>query len=66
MNPALYEKALVWIVRERGGGGGHPAQDLAKVSGWLCVRLVANLFDRSVPQVAHDVIELEEHLDSGS
>jgi hypothetical protein len=62
-NEAMYEKAIVWIVQHRGGGGGHPAREIERVSGWICVQLIAALFERPVPQVARDIIDFEEMSD---
>ena len=52
---AQYEKAVAWIVRE--GRGGKVPRDAGPVSGWRVVALTAALFDKSVREVAHDVVE---------
>lgn len=52
-----YNRALYWIIRERAGAGGWPPRDVAKVSGWTVVRLVADLHSRAVREVAADLIE---------
>jgi hypothetical protein len=52
----FYNCALFWIIRER-PGGGWPPRDPVKVAGWLLVRLVADVFGKSVKQVALDLIE---------
>jgi len=51
---AQYEKALVWIVRE--GRGGKVPRDVSAVAGWRVVNLTAALFDKSVHEVAQDVV----------
>jgi hypothetical protein len=51
---AQYEKAIVWIVRE--GRGGKVPRDPAAVAGWRVVNLTAALFDKSVQDVARDVV----------
>jgi hypothetical protein len=54
-----YERAVGWIVRERAGSnGGWPPRDVARVSGWAVVRFTADLFDRSVREVARDIIDM--------
>jgi hypothetical protein len=50
-----YAKALAWIVRE--GRGGKVPRDPAAVAGWRVVNLTAALFDKSVRDVANDVVE---------
>jgi hypothetical protein len=56
-----YSQAVQWIVHNRGGGGGHRGQlEVAKVSGWIIVRLVADLFGKNTNVVAADVIDLSE------
>ena len=55
-----YNHALYWIIRERAGAGGWPPRDIAKVSGWLVVRFVADLHSRAVREVAADLIERYE------
>jgi hypothetical protein len=52
---AQYEKALVWIVRE--GHGGKVPRDVRRVASWRVVNLTAALFDKSVRDVANDVVE---------
>jgi len=52
---AQYEKALAWIVRE--SRGGKIPRDPATVAGWRVVNLTAALFDKSVRNVADDVVE---------
>lgn len=52
----FYRLAVYWIVKERAGGGGWPPQDIKKVSGWMVVRLVADVFGRNPIEVANDVI----------
>jgi hypothetical protein len=52
--PAQYEKALAWIVRE--GRGGKVPRDVRAVAGWRVVNLTAALFDKSVQDVARDVV----------
>jgi hypothetical protein len=52
---AQYEKALAWIVRE--GRGGKVPRDVRQVAGWRVVNLTAALFDKSVRDVAGDVVE---------
>ena len=56
----LYNHALYWIIRERAGAGGWPPRDVAKVSGWTVVRLVASVHGRPVNAVAKDLIERYE------
>jgi hypothetical protein len=50
-----YAKALAWIVRE--GRGGKVPRDPNLVAGWRVVNLTAALFDKSVRDVANDVVE---------
>jgi hypothetical protein len=52
-----YPHALYWIIRERGGGGGWPPRDVATVSGWKVVQFTAAMFNKSVREVAADLIE---------
>lgn len=53
-----YESALVWLVREHGGGGGHPPKHRHQVSGWITVRLVAHIFNKTLSEVANDIVDL--------
>lgn len=55
VRPAQYEKGLAWIVRE--GRGGKIPRDINKVAGWRVVHYTAALFDKSVKEVATDVVE---------
>jgi hypothetical protein len=54
---AMYDRGLYWILRERAGTGGWPPRDIDKVSGWLVVRMLAHLSDRTPREVAADIIE---------
>ena len=54
-----YPAALLFLVHERAGAGGWPPRDPQKVQGWLGVRLVAKLFNKSAREVALDLIELD-------
>jgi hypothetical protein len=56
----LYNKALFWLIRER-PGGGWPPRNVAKVSGWLCVRLLAAEHNKTPNEVAQDLIERYRH-----
>jgi hypothetical protein len=53
----MYEAALYWLIRERGGGGGWPPRDINKVSGWITIRMIADLCGRTPREVAADLIE---------
>lgn len=52
-----YEDAIGWIVRNRAGQGGWPPTDIRPVSGWLVVRMTADLFSYPARTVARDVID---------
>ena len=54
----MYMRALCWILRERAGAGGWPPRDVSRVSGWTVVRLTAAIHEKSVAEVALDLIEL--------
>lgn len=54
-----YAHAVAWVVHHRGGGGGH-RREVPQVSGWIVTRMIADLFDREVREVAADIIRLEE------
>ena len=56
-----YERAIAWIVRER-GGNGWPPRDISKVSGWKVTLLVAHLFNRAPREVAKDIVEMTEQM----
>jgi hypothetical protein len=58
-----YETAIAWIVREHGGGGGHPLRNRASVCGWITTRMTAKLFNKSVNEVAGDVVDLAAAID---
>jgi len=55
VRPPEYAKALAWIVRE--GRGGKIPRDATLVAGWRVTNLTAALFDKSVRDVARDVVE---------
>jgi hypothetical protein len=59
-----YSSAIAWVIRERGGGGGHPPQFVAKVIGWKTVQLIAFLYQRHINEVAADVVAGYSHLDA--
>jgi hypothetical protein len=52
-----YASAIYWIIRERGGGGGHPPRDVTQVAGWKVTQLTAAMFGKSAREVAVDLIE---------
>ena len=54
----MYMRALYWILRERAGAGGWPPRDVSRVSGWTVVRMLAAIHEKSVAEVALDLIEL--------
>lgn len=59
----MYRRGLEWILHEH-HGGGWPPRDLAKVSGWTVVRLLAHMTGKPVREVAGDLIKesiTEEH-----
>jgi hypothetical protein len=55
MKTANYDKAICWIIRH--GRGGKTPRDVNVVAGWRIVNFAAALFDKSVREVAHDVVE---------
>jgi hypothetical protein len=61
MQNDLYMKGLFFIIREC----AWPPRDVSKVSGWLCVRMLAAMTERSVTSVASEVIETAIKLDEG-
>jgi hypothetical protein len=56
----LYNRFLYRIIRNR-QTGGWPPRDIGKVSGWIVVRLLAEVFEKSTREVAKDLIERYEH-----
>jgi len=60
--PPEYAKALAWIVRE--GRGGKIPRDVNLVAGWRIVNLTAALFDKSVRDVAYDVVQFAKALET--
>jgi len=56
MNQMQYDMGIYWILRER-PTGGWPPREIDKVSGWLVVRLLAHLANKSPREVAADLIE---------
>jgi hypothetical protein len=67
VNRLEYERAIAWIVRNRGGGNGWPprSSDTVRVSGWLVVRMVADLWHKSPREVAGDIIEFDRLHENG-
>jgi hypothetical protein len=58
-----YWRGLLWIIRERGSNGGWPPRNVAKVSGWLVVRMLAYLHNMSPREVAADIIDTSIRLE---
>lgn len=58
----VYLRGLFWILRER-QGGGWPPRDIDKVSGWMVVRMLAQITERSPRSVAADLIENALHME---
>lgn len=56
----IYNSSLYWIIRHRAGAGGWPPRDVARVSGWTVVQLVAGVHKQPVSVVAKDLIERYE------
>jgi len=53
----MYETGIFWILRERAGNNnGWPPRDVNAVCGWSVVRMLAHLTDRSVREVANDLV----------
>jgi len=61
LNTIDYAQAVAWIVWNRAGQGGWPPVNSVKVSGWLTVRMLAELTNRAPREVALDVIALATH-----
>ena len=62
----VYLSGLFWILREKGGpNGGWPPRDIDRVAGWAVVRMLAYLTNRSVREIAVDLIDHAERLDKG-
>lgn len=59
--PRDYPAAIHWILRERGGGGGHPPDNVNKVAGWKATQLVAHIYNKSVRAVAADLVDAWQH-----
>jgi hypothetical protein len=55
----LYERFLSRVIESR-YSGGWPPQDIIKVSGWLIVRILALVFDKTPRDVAQDLIDRYE------
>jgi hypothetical protein len=55
----LYERFLSRVVEVR-YSGGWPPQDVAKVAGWLIVRILALVFNKTPRDVAQDLIDRYE------
>jgi hypothetical protein len=55
----LYLRGLFFIIREC----AWPPRDISKVSGWLCVRMLAAMTERSVTSVASELIEIAINMD---
>jgi hypothetical protein len=61
-----YAQAIAWIVHNRGGGGGHRRDlEIARISGWIIVRFVADLFGKHPNAVAADIIDLNASVEDG-
>jgi hypothetical protein len=56
----LYNRFLYRIIRNR-QTGGWPPRDVGRVSGWIVVRLLAEVFGKSTREVAKDLIERYQH-----
>ena len=59
----MYNHALYWILRERRSMGqvaGRRAKS-ARLSGWVVIRLIAEVHSRTAREVAADLIERYEH-----
>ena len=59
-----YDAGLFFIVRER-HGGGWPPRDVNQVSGWLVVRMLAHMFDKTPRSVALEVIATWRAVEDG-
>ena len=49
----------------RGCGKQWPLRDVAQVSGWTVVRMLAHMFDKRVTDVAKEIIDLQKTLEDG-
>ena len=59
----LYNKAIYWILRERGSNkpSTWPPRNVSAVAGWKVTLLISFIFDRPPRMVAADIIERYRH-----